>query len=590
MLSPSDFLIRHLIDEGMLTPEGAERATAHAREQGVSVEDALAETKVLAARDVAIAKASLAECAFVDPTRYEIPNRNAELLPRSAAESLEAFPLFVIDSVITVGMADPLDLRSIDQLRQLLRAEIEPVLCERAALRSIIRRAYSMVGAPDAGNRNTADDDDDLVTGQEPIVAAVNQILAGGIEAAASDIHISPTESELQLRYRIDGRLRLQDGPPLSAHAGIAQRLKVMAGLDLTQTRRPQDGKFRFTHRGEQYEVRLSTLPTVSGENVVMRLLRPNAEILGFEQLGVPSRMIDLVGELIDHPHGMLLVTGPTGSGKTSTLYTAINLLNQPERNIMTIEDPVEIRMHGVRQIQTHAEIGLTFAGALRSILRQDPDVVLVGEIRDEETAQISTQASLTGHLVLSTLHTNDSAGAIARLQDLGVPPFVITSSVLGVIAQRLVRRVCPDCAGPANVSEIVLRRFGLEPHAAEGMREGAGCARCSNTGYRGRTGIYELLSLTPEVCRLIESSATTKTIAARAFAGGPEPIARDVSRCIGPMWRDGLDKARLGVTTLDEVARAVMTTGVADADEPDQSAETRGENDNAPDAMRTAA
>ena len=563
MLGSTDYLLRCLVEEGFATDQDINSAREDARAAGDSVEEALLAAGIVSGRDLALARAILCEYPFVDAQQYEIDNHNASLLPRSRAEQAIAFPLFVGEGVATVGMADPLNLKAIDQLRRVLRAEIDPVLCEETTIRAIISKSYSLVSSSQGAVERASDEQDlDDSTKEEPIVRAVNQIIADAIDAESSDIHVSPCEHELQLRYRIDGRLQNRQGPPLSAHTGVVQRLKVMANLDLTQTRRPQDGKFRTTHRGEPYEIRLSTIPTVNGENVVMRILRPHGQILDFAELGIDDDMAESIGEIISHPHGMFLVTGPTGSGKTSTLYTALKKLNSPDRNIMTIEDPVEIRMHGIRQVQTNAEIGLTFAGALRSILRQDPDTVLLGEIRDSETAMIAMQASLTGHLVLSTLHTNDAAGAVARLQDLDVPPFVINSSLLGVLAQRLVRMVCPDCATSQQPAPALLERFGIDGDQGS-FRSGRGCARCSGSGYRGRTGIYELVRMTNAVGRLVESGAPTAEIAALAFdEDHPQP------GCFGPKWRDGLRKARLGMTTLDEVARVAMiaeTQAVAD-------------------------
>jgi len=554
MLGSSDYLVRCLIEEGMATQADIDIASAEARTKSCSIEEALVSCGAVSCKDLAIARAILCEYPFVEIESYDIDIHHASLLPRSTAEHLVAFPLFVGDGLATVGMLDPLNLRAIDQLRQILRTDIDPVVCEEQSLRAVIAKAYSLASSGHDSKRKREDRaDTEERTKEEPIVRAVNQIISDAIDADSSDIHISPCEHELQLRYRIDGRLQLRQGPPLSAHQGVVQRLKVMANLDLTQTRRPQDGKFRTSHRGEQYEIRISTIPTVNGENVVMRILRPHGQIHDFLELGVDPAISSSIEDMIAHPHGMFLVTGPTGSGKTSTLYTALKRLNSPDRNIMTIEDPVEIRMHGVRQVQTNAEIGLTFAGALRSILRQDPDIVLLGEIRDSETAMIAMQASLTGHLVLSTLHTNDAPGAVARLQDLEVPPFVINSSLLGVLAQRLVRTNCQDCAQTTVPDETLLRRFHVGPNES-GFRAGRGCARCSGTGFRGRTGIYELMRITPAIADLIEREAPTVALGKLAYDDqSPQP------GCVGPMWKDGLRKARLGQTTLEEIARVAM-------------------------------
>jgi len=340
-------------------------------------------------------------------------------------------------------------------------------------------------------------------------------------------------------------------------HPGLVQRLKVMAALDLTQTRRPQDGKFRFTHAGKPIDVRLSLIPTIYGENVVMRLLTSGTAIKDFHDLGMASDTIAQLETLITQPHGMLLVTGPTGSGKTTTLYTAIKKLNSPDRNVMTIEDPVEIRLPMVRQTQVNTEIGLTFAGSLRSILRQDPDVVLVGEIRDEETARIACQAALTGHFVLSTLHTNDAPGAIGRLRDMGCPPFAINAALAGVLGQRLLRSVCATCARPDQPDELLLRQFGIEGET-EGLMRGAGCGKCMSSGYRGRVAATELFLMDRAMQELIEQNATTARIRSAAIHAG-----------MRPMWKDGLEKARMGFTTLEEVGRVVAI----DAAEPEQEA-----------------
>jgi type II secretory ATPase GspE/PulE/Tfp pilus assembly ATPase PilB-like protein len=338
-------------------------------------------------------------------------------------------------------------------------------------------------------------------------------------------------------------------------HPGLVQRLKVMANLDLTQTRRPQDGKFRFRHHGQLYDVRVSCVPTVCGENVVMRLLATSKQIHSFEQLGVAAPIVAKVMRKLESPYGMMIVCGPTGSGKTTTLYTALSKLNDPSSNVMTIEDPVEIRLPYARQIQTHSEIGLTFASALRSILRQDPDVILLGEIRDEETAGIALQAALTGHMVLTTLHTNDSAGAVSRLLNFEAPAFVINSAVLGVLAQRLVRRVCEHCVKPYQPDAALLARFGAKP-GGKGFVTGEGCARCGQTGFRGRLGLYEFLEFTPAIQGLVEHGGKTNEIRNLAVKEG-----------MRLMWQDGFDKAQLGQITLLEVAKVASIIAVEDHD-----------------------
>jgi type II secretory ATPase GspE/PulE/Tfp pilus assembly ATPase PilB-like protein len=551
-----DFIIAALLEEGRLSGEQVDKARRAGVEKRTGTVEALVETGAVTRRDVALAKAQICEVPFVDLDRYQIEFRHTQRVPRATAEALQAMPLFIMGGgagggeVATVGMANPLDLRAVDQLRAALRMDVETVLCEPAALRSLIERAYAMAGQGEARPSAGAEAFTDLTTGKEPIVAAVNQIMAQAVEKGASDVHLGPDETTLHLRFRIDGQLLAQQGPGLSAHQGIVQRLKVMANLDLTQSRRPQDGKFRFNHNGRAVDVRLSVIPTVSGENVVMRLLTSGAAIRGFAELGLPTQSAERLEALLDEPHGMILVTGPTGSGKTTTLYTCVKKLNGPGLNVMTIEDPVEIRMPLVRQVQVHAEIGMTFAGALRSILRQDPDVVMVGEIRDDETARIAVQAALTGHLVLSSLHTNDACGAIPRLRDFGCPAFAINASVLAVVAQRLVRRVCRDCSRPDTPAPSLLRHFGT---AAEGGGYvcGAGCARCGSTGYSGRLGVYEVLTFEQHLQRAVEENATLPELRRAARRGG-----------FAPMWQDGLNKCKLGLTTPAEVARVIAVHG----------------------------
>jgi len=554
------FLEQALIEAGQVTPAQLEMARVHAARHELDLVDALVQTNALPGRDLALIRADVAEVPFVDLDHVEASYANTRLLPRTFAERYDAFALFVIDGVLTLAMDDPLNLEATDQARQITRCEVDAVQCERSRLRALIGRAYSLGRFEDEAPLVAAPSGDSGDDSSQPAVTAVNQMLADAIESGASDVHVNPDEHALHLRYRIDGVLQERQGPPLSVHAAIAQRLKVMARLDLTQTKRPQDGKFRFTHAGADVDVRLSTIPTVCGENIVMRLLRRTQGIHDFLQLGVPNAVAARLETVLQQPYGILLVTGPTGSGKTTTLYTALSKLNDPSRNIMTIENPVEIRLPYLRQVQTHEEIGLTFAAALRSILRQDPDVVLVGEIRDAETAKIATQASLTGHMVLSTLHTNDAAGAVDRLRDFGIPPFVINSALLAVVAQRLVRRVCAGCVQPDPLDDITRHRFRrfLDPAAA--FVRGIGCARCGRTGFKGRTGLYEVLVVSPRIRAVIDAGGTVDQIRLAAIDEGMRQL-----------WEDGLDKARLGQTTLGEVGRIASVLALDAADEGEE-------------------
>ncbi len=554
MLDTTEFVIQALIEDGKLTENGAADLRRYAAEHELTLEEAVIRLKKVSTRDLAVAKSIICEYPFVDLALIDPDIRNSRRLPKTMAERLIAFPIYVLGDVATVAMEDPLDLQAMDLLQQTLRRQIDPVVCDSELLRNLIVRAYTL----DSGNADdTALGEDDAVeVSDEPIVAAVNQILFSAAEVGASDVHINPDERSLHLRFRIDGVLQTQQGPSLAMHQGLVQRLKVMAQLDVTQTRRPQDGKFRFRYKGAAIDVRLSIIPTIHGENAVLRLLRQANAIGSIEQLGMPADVARDFAEVIQKPHGMVLVTGPTGSGKTTTLYTALHRINTPDRNVMTVEDPVEIRLAMVRQVQVNPAIGLNFASALRSLLRQDPDVLLIGEIRDEETAKIATQASLTGHLVFSTLHTNDAAGSIARLREFGVPAFAINNALLCVIAQRLVRRVCHSCRTVDRPDPLVLRSLGIDPEAR--LVRGSGCPACLNSGYKGRVGVYEMLRASPGIRDLIDRNAPISEIERLARREGTRP-----------MLRDGVDKALLGLTTVEEITKLQALVEIADAEPP---------------------
>jgi type II secretory ATPase GspE/PulE/Tfp pilus assembly ATPase PilB-like protein len=546
VLAFEDFVAERLVDQGRISPEDLASARKKVARSPGGLLDALVEVGLMEPKALAAVCAVVCECPFVDIDSYTISFSNTELMPRSICQRALAFPLFDVDGIVTVGMADPLDLDNLDRIRAVLKVDVEPVLCERRAIERLIERAYSLAAGPQATDESAeAESESD----GGPIVSAVNQILAQAIEENASDVHLGPDEHELHLRFRIDGVLQRRQGPSLAMHPGIVQRLKVMAHLDLTQTRRPQDGKFRFRHAGRAIDIRVSIIPTVTGENVVLRILGAGALLKGFADLGLDEGACGAMKGMIAEAYGMILVTGPTGSGKTTTLYTALKRLNTPDRNILTIEDPVELRLPLARQIQVSTDIGLTFASALRSILRQDPDVILVGEIRDEETARIALQASLTGHLVLSTLHTNDAPGAIARLRDFGCPSFAINSALLGVLAQRLLRRLCPECAAPDSPEQDLLEALRVtETRGA--FKRAVGCDACGTLGYRGRIGAFEILLGAARVRTSIEGHDSTAALRRIAIEHGMKPL-----------WRDALQKAELGLTTLEEVRRVAAAS-----------------------------
>ncbi|MEM7623230.1 MAG: ATPase, T2SS/T4P/T4SS family [Planctomycetota bacterium] len=553
LLDATPQILRTLLRDGSLTEQDVTRAAAAgdggsegvgADRSAVSLLDTLVGEGVVNAEEVALARAAVCGYPYVELGTFEIDLRHAELLPRAVAERLRAFPIFVVDGVATVAIADPLNQEGVEQIRTLSRCEVDAVVACPAEIENLIARAYSVVGS---GGDDAAEIDvlttEEAGVASDPVVTAVNQILFAAADVNASDIHVGADEASLHVRYRVDGRLREQHAPPRSAHAAMVQRLKVLAKLDLTESRRPQDGKFRFTHGGRAVDVRLSTMPTVHGENVVMRLLRSASSIGSVEDLGMPAVVESWYTASLERHHGMILVTGPTGSGKTTTLYAGLNRINSPDRNIMTIEDPVEVRLPLIRQVQVRSDLGLSFSGALRSILRQDPDVVLVGEIRDEETARIAVQAALTGHLVLSTLHTNDAVSSVTRLRDLGVPSFAIHGGLLGSLAQRLVRRVCGSCAEPQVVDEHERSLLGIDTGAESVFVRGRGCQKCGGSGYRGRCAVFEAMQMTPRLCAMIDRNAMDSEIAAAASEDGYEP-----------MYVDGLRQAARSVTSLGEV------------------------------------
>jgi general secretion pathway protein E len=449
----------------------------------------------------------------------------------------------------------------IDDLRALFGRPITPIVVPASAILDGINAAYdSAQGSAEAvmGDieateldavaheleepRDLLDADDEA-----PIIRLVNSLLFQAVKDRASDIHIEPFEREVSVRFRIDGMLYDVLRPPRRYHSTIVARVKIMSGLDIAEKRLPQDGRLRFRAAGRDIDVRVSIVPTQFGERAVLRLLDRTGSLLSLEDLGLLGKNLETMQRLIQRSHGILLVTGPTGSGKTTTLYAGLSRLNSTLRNIVTIEDPIEYQLHGVGQIQVNPKIDLTFANGLRSILRQDPDVIMVGEIRDSETAEIAIQAALTGHLVFSTLHTNDSFGALSRLVDMGIEPFLVSSSLVGVMAQRLVRRVCPSCSSSEVATAAEERELGI-PSGARIARTGEGCDDCKGTGYRGRTGIHEILVVDDEVRALVMQ---------RSDASAVRRLA--VSRGMATLRDDGASKVREGITTAEEVLRVTQ-------------------------------
>jgi general secretion pathway protein E len=473
-------------------------------------------------------------------------------------KDLRIFPLGQQEGGLRVAVADPYDSRPFNDLTILTGERILPVVAPadeilRAINRDFERRsegAKEMVEEIAAGeNDNRAPEPEDLldVSDEAPVIRFVNSLITQGYKERASDIHIEPFETELIVRYRIDGILYEALRPPHKSHAAIVSRLKIMAALNIAEKRLPQDGRFRVRIAGKDVDVRVSTLPTAFGERVVLRLLDHGSQVLQLEDIGLEADLLHQLDGMIRKSHGIFLVTGPTGSGKTTTLYAALTRLNNREKNIITVEDPIEYQLPGVGQIQVNAKIDLTFANGLRSILRQDPDIIMVGEIRDAETAEIAVQSALTGHMVFSTLHTNDAAGALTRLVEMGIEPFLAASSIVGIIAQRLVRQICPHCRESYRPSPGLLADAGLPDDGALYYR-GRGCERCMGLGYRGRSGIYELLPVEEETRELLLARKDAATIKAAAQRKGMKSL-RDA----------GLVKAAAGETTLEEILRVTQ-------------------------------
>jgi general secretion pathway protein E len=473
-------------------------------------------------------------------------------------------PLQLKDDTLIVAVFDPFDQYTIEDLKVSLGKNIRVVLSSEQDILESIEAHYGE-GSSSAMDRMVGDiNDEDLhgldsldestehirdMASEAPVIKLVNHIISEAIESRASDIHLEPFDDELLLRYRIDGILHEFDHPPKRLSAAITTRIKIMAKMDISERRLPQDGRIKLKILGKDIDMRVSTLPTLYGESVVMRILDRGSLVLDLSQMGFPKKILEQLEELIRKPYGKMLVTGPTGSGKTTTLYAALSQINTPDKKIITIEDPVEYQMRGINQIHVKSKIGLDFAGGLRSIVRQDPDVIMVGEIRDPETADISIQAALTGHLVFSTVHTNDAAGAITRLLDMGIENFLISSALLGVLAQRLVRVICPDCKEESSLTPILRAEMGHMGKEDIKVYRGKGCKACSNTGFRGRCGIYELLVVDDNIRDLVLKKSTAQTICDQARQTGMRTLRED-----------GWDKVIKGITTVEEILRVTLS------------------------------
>ena len=554
-----------LIEQGTVSEETLEKARERQRD-GKGLGDVLQE---MGAIDPGTWAQTLAQ-HFGLPFSEHLPDDASVLelinqLPINFAKRCLLLPVAREGDTVVVATADPASLGPLDDVRVLLRKPIRVMVAPGPVIVDAINRMYDMASGSASELMDGLDEErlDLMATDLEeprdllesddeaPIIRLVNSLLFQAAKDRASDIHIEPYERDLAVRFRIDGILYDILSPPKRFQPVIISRVKIMAGLNIAEKRLPQDGRIRIRLAGKDIDIRVSIVPTAFGERVVMRLLDKATTVLQLEELGLAGMKLELVQKLIKQSHGILLVTGPTGSGKTTTLYAALSVINTVDKNIITIEDPIEYQLHGIGQIQVNPKIELTFASGLRSILRQDPDVIMVGEIRDLETAEIAIQAALTGHLVFSTLHTNDSFGAMTRLLDMGIEPFLVSSSVIAVMAQRLVRRVCPSCREPYQPTREELEELGITPQRMLGKtiyKPGEGCAQCKRTGYRGRTGIHELLVVDDEVRTLVMKSADAATIRRAATARG-----------MNTLREDGADKVVEGLTTIEEILRVTQ-------------------------------
>ncbi|MBN1355551.1 type II secretion system ATPase GspE [bacterium] len=474
-------------------------------------------------------------------------------------------PVYMDDQIIRIATSDPLKLNVIENIKTVLNRKVEVFVADSVEIERKIEELY---GSGASSMKLILDDmqeeeleilggeeDQDVealrdMASEAPVIKLVNLLFSQAVEMRASDIHIEPFEGDLKIRFRVDGVLHDQEAPPKRFQAAIISRVKILSGLNIAEHRLPQDGGIRLRIMGQRIDVRVSTVPTLYGESVVMRLLDRSSMFLDLESLGFPGTELKLFEQIIQHPHGMVLVTGPTGSGKTTTLYAALDKINLPGKKIITVEDPVEYQLKGVNQIQVNAKIGLTFASGLRSIVRQDPDIVMVGEIRDLETAEIAVQSALTGHLVFSTVHTNDACGAVTRLQDMGMENYLIASCLDCALAQRLVRTICPECRRSIQVDHRALEE--LEVDNGNGgqitVYQGEGCKRCNKTGYRGRTGIYEMFIINDEIRQLILDKASANILKREARKFGMRTLRED-----------GWQKVKSGMTTIEEVMRVTQ-------------------------------
>ena len=557
-----------LVAEGLLSKEDLNKVQNTPRPNGVKVREYLLREGLVADSDVVKVLGSLLNIQRYDPDQYPLNPELASILPASMAGKHRMVPLQKRGNLLIVAMPDPTEVVDLDAVQKQVKMEVEPVICTDTEFYELMNSLYGRAsgigsflddfeevdyGAPQAEEETDLSEESqvraliDMAEGSNA-VRSVDWIMTRAVREGASDVHVSPEKDHVNVRLRVDGRLKDLPPIPKTMLLSVVSRLKILGRMDIAVTRVPQDGRFTARLAGREINVRVSALPTIHGENMVLRLLDMNALVFKLHELGMGGNDVRKIEQTIEKPHGMILNTGPTGSGKTTTLYSVLKMLNRPDVNIITVEDPVEYRIPRIRQVELNTRAGMTFANSLRTILRQDPDIAMVGEIRDSETATIAIQAALTGHLVLSTVHTNDAIGTISRLMDMGVEPFLIASVLSCVIAQRLVRRVCPACAEPWSPPSEELAFWGLRADSNSRLVRATGCHSCRHTGYRGRLAVYEVLPIGEKLQSLIAKGASEAEL---------RTAARDEGNFV-TMREDAATKIRNGITTLEEAAANV--------------------------------
>ncbi len=540
-----------LVANRAITQDQLDQALREQNRTGALLGDVLVSLKFLSEEGLAKALAQEARVPFAALDGVMPDTAAAGLVPEAIARRYQIAPVSRTPGRLKVAQVNPFDVVGLDELQREVELPVEVVCSPRSAVATLIDKAYGgggsgrLKGLIDEGMASVSQPGLDIEPEQSPVVRLIGALIEDAVRAGASDLHLEPEEKVVRVRHRVDGILTHTETVPKDLLPPIVSRFKIMAGLDIAEQRLPQEGRITQTVTGRMVDFRVSTFPTVFGEKVAVRILEKDKLVRGLEDLGLNRRNLGLVHDLLSRSRGIVLVTGPTGAGKTTTLYSALNVLGGREKNIMTVEDPVEYEFPTIRQTQVRPRAGLTFASAIRSILRQDPDIIMIGEIRDPETAQLAVRAALSGVLVFSTLHTQDSPGAMPRLMDMGVEPYLIASAMAGVVNQRLVRLVCPECKAPVTYTPEMLAKVNLTPADGVTFYRGKGCQHCGQTGYRGRTGVYEILMVEPALHELIRGRADSRQIKDAAVRGGFKSLLDDA-----------LSKAVIGQTTLEEVLR----------------------------------